>query len=134
MQTPPDAFVARLSASSLGMADMLTMYIGDRLQLYAALQHGGPLTSTELAARANIHERYAREWLEQQAVSGVLDVVDPSAPADQRRYALPAAHAEVLLDRDSLNYTAPSARWRRRRRAHRSPPAAPATRARSVRG
>jgi len=110
MQTPPDAFVARLSASSLGMADMLTMYIGDRLQLYAALQHGGPLTSTELAARANIHERYAREWLEQQAVSGVLDVVDPSAPADQRRYALPAAHAEVLLDRDSLNYTAPSGR------------------------
>src|SRR5262249_25081289 len=54
--------------------------------------------------------RYAREWLEQQAVSGVLDVLDSDAPAAARRYALPAAHAEVLLDPDSLSYMAPVAR------------------------
>lgn len=37
-----------------------------------------------------------REWLEQQAVAGPLTVDDPSAPEDDRRYALPPGHAEVL--------------------------------------
>jgi 2-polyprenyl-3-methyl-5-hydroxy-6-metoxy-1,4-benzoquinol methylase len=105
-----DAFVARLSGAMLGMADVLTTYVGDRLGLYAALAEAGPLTSAELAARAEVHERYAREWLEQQAVGGVLEVLDARLPAEARRYALPAAHAEVLLDRDSLNYLAPLTR------------------------
>jgi 2-polyprenyl-3-methyl-5-hydroxy-6-metoxy-1,4-benzoquinol methylase len=105
-----DAFVARLSGAMLGMADVLTTYLGDRLGLYAALDDAGPLTSAELAAHADVHERYAREWLEQQAVGGVLEVLDANVPADARRYALPAAHAEVLLDRDSLNYLAPLTR------------------------
>ncbi|HEY8491673.1 MAG TPA: methyltransferase domain-containing protein, partial [Dehalococcoidia bacterium] len=50
------------------------------------------------------------EWLEQQAATGILDVDDPGAPEDDRRYRLPAAHAEVLLNRDSLSYMAPLAR------------------------
>ena len=37
-----------------------------------------PLTSAELAARTGTAERYAREWLEHQAVCGVLLVDDPS--------------------------------------------------------
>ena len=105
-----DAFVTRLSSAMLGMADVLTVYLGDRLGLYTVLAEAGPLTATELAARAHIHERYAREWLEQQAVGGVLEVSDTQLRADARRYRLPAAHAEVLLERDSLNYLAPLAR------------------------
>src|SRR5439155_1030910 len=51
-------------------------------------------------------ERYVREWLEQQAVTGFVDVEDPSAPAGDRRYALPADHVEALVDRDSLSFSA----------------------------
>ena len=34
-------------------------------------------------------ERYAREWLEQQAVTGILDVDDVNAPAEARRFSPP---------------------------------------------
>ena len=64
-------------------------------------------TSAELAAATRIDPRYAAEWLEQQTVTGLLDVDDPDLPGDQRRYALPARHTEVLTDPDSLNYLAP---------------------------
>jgi SAM-dependent methyltransferase len=63
-----------------------------------------------LAELTATHERYVREWLEQQAISGVLEVIDANLGPDMRRYVLPDAHAEVLLDRDSLNYLAPLAR------------------------
>jgi 2-polyprenyl-3-methyl-5-hydroxy-6-metoxy-1,4-benzoquinol methylase len=43
-------------------------------------------------------------------VTGVLQVDDASLPAADRSYALPPEHAEVLLDRDSLNYLTPLAR------------------------
>ncbi|MDZ4825734.1 MAG: hypothetical protein SGJ13_04620 [Actinomycetota bacterium] len=33
--------------------------------------------------------------------AGVVEVEDPSAPADDRRFVLPNAHAHVLLDDDS---------------------------------
>ncbi len=81
--------------------------MGENLGLYAALAQRGSLTGAELAASAQIHPRYAIEWLEQQAVTGILEVNDADLPGDQRRYALPEAHAEVLTDPDSLNYVAP---------------------------
>jgi hypothetical protein len=60
--------------------------------------------------RPGIAERYAREWLEQQAVTGILDVDDVGAEAKARRYALSDAHAHVLLDPDSpANTTAVAA-------------------------
>lgn len=105
-----DAMAERLLASCLGMFDIFGAYLGDRLGLYRALADGGPATSAELAKRAGCNERYVREWLEQQAVGGVLDVAEPSDDASARRYALPPEHAEVLLDRDSLNFMAPIVR------------------------
>src|ERR1700736_1730589 len=58
----------RLFQAALGFGDLLHVYIGDRLGLYRTLANEGPATSAELARRAGIDERYAREWLEQQAV------------------------------------------------------------------
>ncbi len=52
-------------------------------------------------------ERYAREWLEQQTVTGILTVEDASLDVGRRRYSLPSGHVEPLIDRDSLNYVAP---------------------------
>ncbi len=105
-----DALVGRLFQSALGMADILTVYLGDRLGLYRALADGGPATSRELAARTNTHERYVREWLEQQAVAGILEVDDVNGEAQARRYRLAKGHAEVLLDDNSLNFMTPLAR------------------------
>lgn len=102
-----EAFVERLFGSLLGAMDLLHVYVGEQLGLYQALGVAGPLTSGELATRCGVHERYAREWLEQQAVAGVLTVDDPDADPALRRFALPAAHAEVLLDGDSLSYMTP---------------------------
>ena len=106
-----DALVGRIFQSVLGAMDLFNLYIGDRLGLYRALRDGGAATSSELAARAGIHERYAREWLEQQAVGGLLDVDDAAKDASERRYTLPSGHDEVLLDGDSLNYLAYVGRW-----------------------
>jgi SAM-dependent methyltransferase len=91
------------------MFDIYTTYIGDRLGLYNALSRAGACTSAELARRTGTHERYVREWLEQQTVIGTLNVDKPGAPAAERRYQLPAGHAEVLVERDDPNYLAPLA-------------------------
>lgn len=106
----PDELVARLFAGALGAMDVASVYLGDRLGLYRALHDGGPATSADLATRAGIAERYAREWLEQQAATGILEVDDVAAAADRRRYTLPEAHAGPLLDLDSPWSIAPLAR------------------------
>src|SRR5262249_50602061 len=95
-----DALVERLIQASAGMLDIYTTYLGDRLGLYRALATAGPCTSAELAAQTGANERYTREWLEQQAVIGTLRVDDAGAVAADRRYQLPAGHAEVLVERD----------------------------------
>ena len=102
-----EALVERLFGSLIGAMDLLHVYVGEQLGLYGALAVAGPLTSGELAKRCDVHERYAREWLQQQAVAGILTVDDPDADSNQRRFALPAEHAEVLVDGDSLSYMTP---------------------------
>jgi ribosomal protein L11 methylase PrmA len=104
-----DELVERLFGSALGAMDLLCVYLGDRLGMYRALADGGPSTSAELASVAGVDERYAREWLEQQAMAGILEAVDPHASDAERRYGLPAGHDEVLLDGGSLNHMAPMA-------------------------
>jgi len=102
-----DALVERLSQAALGMGETLTVYLGDKLGLYRTLADAGPLTSSELASRAGIFERYAREWLEQQAAAGILEVDDVAAAEGDRRYSLPEGHAEPLLDVESPYSMAP---------------------------
>src|SRR5215470_9040739 len=79
MENESTALAARLREDMIGALELFTVYLGERLGLYRALADGGPVTSTELAARTGTAERYIREWLEHHAVSGLLDVDDPSA-------------------------------------------------------
>ncbi len=74
------ALVGRLFEAALGTMDVMSVYLGDRLGLYRALAGSGGSTSQDLAARAAVDERYAREWFEQQAVTGILEVDDPGRP------------------------------------------------------
>ena len=99
--------VQRLFSAGLGMAEVLTVYLGDTLGLYRVLERSGPMTATEMAKEAGIFERYAREWLEQQAAAGILTVEDVAAEAHERRYILPPGHVEPLLDPESPYSIAP---------------------------
>ena len=104
--TTPDALAEKVFESILGTLDVFAIYVGDRLGYYSQLAEHGPLTPHELAERADTVERYTREWLEMQAVSGYLDVSDD----DPRRFSIPEGHAEALTDHLSLGYVTPLAR------------------------
>jgi len=104
-----DAFAEKVFGTIQGTMELGGIYLGDKLGLYQAVAQE-PATSSELAGRAGIHERYAREWLEHQAANGYLLVEDAAADAADRRYSLPEAHAAVVLDRDSMAYSAGLAR------------------------
>ncbi|MEU2002341.1 class I SAM-dependent methyltransferase [Rhodococcus sp. NPDC019627] len=107
MPTPgADAVAQRVFDASLGAIDILSIHLGDRLGWYRSLADQGPATADELAERTSTHPRYAQEWLEQQAVTGLL-TADGGSP---RRYTLEPGAAEVFTDEKSLAYLAPLAR------------------------
>jgi SAM-dependent methyltransferase len=101
-----DALAERLFGATLGALELFSVYVGAELGLYEGLVQHGPLTHGELAQRAGIAPRYAREWLEQQAVAGLLGVEDLDA---EPRYALSAEHARVLIAPDDAAHVAPFA-------------------------
>jgi 2-polyprenyl-3-methyl-5-hydroxy-6-metoxy-1,4-benzoquinol methylase len=104
-----DAFVERIFGSSIGFMEILSIYVGDCLGFYRVLADDGGATASQLADATGTHGRYAREWLEQQAVAGILEVESADAEPEERRYLLPKGHDEVLLEHDSLYYAAPLA-------------------------
>jgi SAM-dependent methyltransferase len=102
-----EEFATQIFLGSLAAMEMLNVELGARLGLYEALHRAGrPTTAPELASLAGIDSRYAREWLEQQAVAKVLDVEDAGAEPDARRFSLSRAKAHVLLDADSEAFMA----------------------------
>lgn len=49
------------------------IHLGDKLGLYTAMVDAGPLTSTQLAAKTGLSERWLREWLRGQGAAGMLE-------------------------------------------------------------
>lgn len=103
-------FANRVLAGILGTYDTWAIYVGDKLGLYRVMRERPSLTHGELAAATGVDARYVREWIEQQAVTGFVTYDDPAAPAEERRYTLPPAAAEVLTDTESLAFLAPFVR------------------------
>ena len=101
--------VERMVGALGATIDVASIYLGDTLGFYRALAEGGPQTTDELAAATGTHERYVREWCEQQTITGILSVDDPGVSSEERRYSLPDAYVEVLVDEESLNFLAPFA-------------------------
>jgi 2-polyprenyl-3-methyl-5-hydroxy-6-metoxy-1,4-benzoquinol methylase len=104
-----DALAERLFGAALGALELYSIYLGAELGLYRTLAKHGPQTADELAHTGGIAPRYACEWLEQQAVAGLLEVKDRDAGAHERRFALSAEHARVLADPDDAAHVAPFA-------------------------
>ena len=98
-----DALQGRLFSSFIAAMEVQTVHLGRQVGFYQALAAQGPATSRQLAKRPGCDERYAREWLEQQAVAGLLDVVAGTAAAS-RVYALPAGFHQVLLEASSPRF------------------------------
>jgi 2-polyprenyl-3-methyl-5-hydroxy-6-metoxy-1,4-benzoquinol methylase len=105
-----DALAGRLFEGAIQAMELITVFMGDRLGLYKALDAAEAMTPMQLATQAGVDRRYAREWMEQQAVAGLISVDDPQAPEDERVYRLPAEHAAALVDLDSPYSAAPLAR------------------------
>jgi len=108
-----DALTARLLEATLGAFDLMAVMLGLDLGYYRALADGGPATARELARRTDTDARYTREWLEQQAVTGILeaDEGDPAGDPEARRFTLPEGHVLALLDPDDLATASPMPRF-----------------------
>jgi SAM-dependent methyltransferase len=98
------AFSDELFGVALGALELTVASFGRRLGFYAALRDApAGLTAAGLAAATGTDARYAREWLEHQAVAGVLRA-DDGADDDERCFVLPPAHAVALLDEEHPAY------------------------------
>ena len=86
-----DAFAGHLMTTLNHGALCLMVSIGHRTGLFDAMRGLPPSTSAEIAAKANLDERYVREWLGAMVTSGVIEV-DP----ETLRYSLPEEHAAHL--------------------------------------
>lgn len=92
-------FVGQMLGDLGGALSVPLVRIGDRLGLYKALHADGPMTPAELAAKANVAERYAREWLSHQAASGYL-----TYDSNTGKFTLPPEQAMVFAEPDSPVY------------------------------
>jgi SAM-dependent methyltransferase len=102
-----EALAGRLMQSAVGALELCNVYLGHTLGLFRHLDDAPGQTSAELAARAGLDERYVREWLQAQAVSGFVAIDGDDVRT--ARYALPPGTAAVLLDELSPAYLAPLA-------------------------
>lgn len=88
-------FMGKIMVDLGGAVSVPLVRIGLRLGLYQAMNGAGPMTSLDLAEKANISERYAREWLAQNAASGYLTYDRAS-----QRFELPPEQAMAFADQD----------------------------------
>lgn len=106
-----NAFIGRaLTDLSAGYGGVMVS-LGHRLGLYKAMAGAGPLSSRELAARANCAERYVREWLGSNVAGGYV-IYHPVSDT----YELPPEHAFVLANEDSpafvpAAWSVPASMW-----------------------
>ncbi len=85
-------------------------YLGDRLGLFKAMASSNPMSSTELAEKTHLNERYVREWLRAMVAAEYVEY-DPASD----KYYMTEEQAFVLANEDSplfvggaLHFTAPS--------------------------
>lgn len=77
--------------------------IGHKLGLYKAMAGEGAMSSEMLAKKTNTHERYVREWLNNQTAGGYV-----FHDAEENSYVLPDEHVPVLTDEKSPFFLVPA--------------------------
>ena len=98
---------ARVWRSIGGAVTAAQLYVGDKLGLYASLKFlcetAYAATPEDLAFHAHIDERWAREWLAQQAAAGFVKLL-PGTGDSRLRFRLKRAYADVLADPNHAEY------------------------------
>lgn len=84
----------------------LMLSLGHRTGLFDVMAGEQPLTSQELAQKAELSERYVREWLGAVTTGGIV-----SFDEQTQRYHLPAEHAAFLTRAAAPNNMAASMQW-----------------------
>lgn len=86
-----EGFAERIAGVLDSGAVAFMLSVGHRLGLFDVLAGMPPATSDEIATRAELAERYVREWLAAMVTARIV-TYDPAG----RRYALPPEHAACL--------------------------------------
>ena len=97
-ETDPDKlkqYAFQLFSKLEGAVTAGMVHLGDQLGLYVAMKQAAtPITTTELAQRTGLHERWVREWAYNQAAAKLIDV------DDSQRFSLSAEADAVLASPD----------------------------------
>jgi ubiquinone/menaquinone biosynthesis C-methylase UbiE len=101
-----DAFGSRFLTALNHGALCLMVSIGHRTGLFDIMSELPPATSSEIATRAGLNERYVREWLGAMVTGGVVEVDSATT-----RFSLPAEHAAVLTRAAGANNMAVFAQY-----------------------
>ena len=86
-----EAFAGDLVTTLNRGALSLMISVGHRSGLFDAMSEMAPATSSEIAARTGLNERYVREWLGAMVTGKVVEV-NPAT----LQFSLPAEHAAFL--------------------------------------
>ncbi len=98
-----NALVGQILQDLGGAASTPLVRIGDQLGIYKALKDTQPITSSELAKRTGLAERYLREWLSAQAASGYV-----CCDARAGTFWLSPEQAAIFADEDSPTFLTPA--------------------------
>jgi 2-polyprenyl-3-methyl-5-hydroxy-6-metoxy-1,4-benzoquinol methylase len=90
-QAKAEAFARELLATLNRGALCLMISVGHRTGLFDIMSKMAPATSSEIAARAGLNERYVREWLGAMVTARVIEV-NPAT----LQFSFPAEHAAFL--------------------------------------
>ena len=101
-----EAFAGRMMDVLNGGALALMTSIGHRTSLFDAMAGLVPSTSEQIAAAANLDERYVREWLAAMTVGRIVEH-DP----ENETYHLPQEHAAFLTRASSPDNIAVTAQF-----------------------
>src|SRR6516165_9371146 len=94
-QAKTEAFVGKVLSDTSGLTTTIMASIGDRLGLFKQLAKASA-TSEQLAARAELNERYAREWLSAMASAGYIEY-----DSANKQFTLPVIYQPVLSQEGS---------------------------------
>jgi ubiquinone/menaquinone biosynthesis C-methylase UbiE len=101
--TATEELAGRLFAAALGTAELLTIHLGQAHGLYQTLEDAGSMTAAELSVASGVESRYLLEWLQSQAISGLLTVDGPDIGT--ARFALAPGVRQTLLEETGPYYS-----------------------------
>ena len=100
--TAAEALVGRLFTATLGAVELFTVRLGQVHGLYHALDAAGSATAAELAETTGVDRRYLLEWLQSQAISGLLTL--DGGDVATARFRLAPGVRETLIEETNPCY------------------------------